>query len=112
MSIQDWIKRIYDRVTADDESESKAKGYLSTRAEWHSAAWGLSAGFISAVLLQFWILIAAIGWMFSRASDRKAPDYIPYPKQFLKESLYVIAHVVVGLIGGTSFRIAIEIVLL
>lgn len=95
-------------VTAEDESESKPDGYLTTRAEWHSAAWGFSVAFIAVFLMELWIIIAGIGWIFTRAADDSVPDYVPYPKQFMKESLYVIAHAILGIFVGGGARLLFE----
>lgn len=108
MSIKELIERIHSRVTADDESESEGQGYLSTRAEWHSAAWGFSTAFLAIFLMQLWILMAAIGWIFTRAADDEVPDYIPYPEQFVKESLYVVAHAIAGIFAGGGARLLFE----
>lgn len=93
-------RSIYDRILADDEGESVGDGYLSHKAEWHSALWGLSVGFVSGVTGQWAILLAGVGWLFTRAADSDVPDYIPYPKQFIKESGYVLGHALAGSILG------------
>lgn len=98
-------RSIYNRILADTEEDSEASGYLSHKAEWHSALWGLGTGFISGVTGQWWILVASIGWIFTRAADREVPDYIPYPKQFVKESGYVVGHALGGAILGLVVNI-------
>ena len=108
MSIEEVIRRIHSRVTADNESESEGEGYLSTRAEWHSAAWGFSTAFIAVFLMELWILVAAIGWIFTRAADDNVPNYVPYPKQIMKESLYVVAHAIAGIFAGGGTRLLFE----
>lgn len=99
-------RSIYNRILAKDEGESEGNGYLSTRAEWHSALWGLSVGFVSGVTGQWGILFAGVGWLFTRAADRNVPDYIPYPKQFVKESGYVLGHA----LGGSILGVVVNLV--
>lgn len=94
------IREIYRRILARSESAREASGYLSWRGEWHAAAWGFSAAFLAFAIGEIMILIAAIGWIFTRAGDREIPDYVPYPRQFIDESLYVIGHAVPGAILG------------
>lgn len=101
------LKEIYNRILSDNESESEASGYLSTRAEWHSAAWGFSTAFLSIFFMRPEIFIASVGWMFTRAGDRKVPEFIPYKDQFLKESLYVFAHAIPGIALGYIARVVI-----
>lgn len=91
-----WLRDIYNRILADDESESEASGYLSHRGEWHSAAWGFAAGFVAFATGHPEFLAVAVGWIFTRSADRKIPGIVPYPSQLKKEPLYVIAHVIPG----------------
>lgn len=98
-------RSIYNRILADSEGDSEATGYLTHKAEWHSALWGLSVGFISGVTGQWGILLAGVGWLFTRAADSDVPDYIPYPKQFVKESGYVLGHALAGSILGVVVNV-------
>lgn len=98
-------RSLYNRILADEEGGAGPTGYLSYRAEWHSALWGLGTGFIAGVTGQWWILVAGIGWMFTRAADRNVPGYIPYPKQFVKESGYVVGHAVGGSVLGVVVNV-------
>lgn len=103
------LKQIYQRILADSESESENNGYLSWRGEWHAAAWGVSIGLLYALTNEPMFIIAGVGWLLTRAGDRKIPDYIPYPKQFVKESLYVIAHIPLGVVLGIVFTYLIAL---
>jgi hypothetical protein len=98
------LDRLYDRILADSERDSEASGYLSYRAEWHAAAWGLSVGLLAMFLGRPEILAAGVGWIFTRGRDGDAPDWLPYPRQFGKESLYVIGHAVGGIAIGLGLR--------
>lgn len=91
------IKTLYRLLTSSG-------GYISNRAEWHGALWGLGVGLIATLTGQWWIIIAGVGWMFTRAGDREVPGYIPYPKQFLKESGYVVGHLVGGVVLGVVIK--------
>lgn len=99
------LQRIYNRILADSEADSDADGYLSYRAEWHAAAWGLATGILFALLQEPAVLVAGVGWVFTRKGD--APGWLPYPQQFGKESLYVIGHAVAGIVVGLLIRVAL-----
>ncbi|QLH82476.1 hypothetical protein [Halosimplex pelagicum] len=92
------LRRLYNRILAESESDSEANGYLSWRGEWHAAAWGLSVGVLFALTREPAVLIAGVGWVFTRKGD--APGWLPYTRQFAKETLYVIAHSVAGVLLG------------
>ncbi|MEF8808926.1 hypothetical protein [Natronomonas sp.] len=87
-------------ISADSESDTERKGYLSWRGEWHAAAWGFSVAFVAAVTGHAWILLVGVGWVFTRAKDE--PGFLPFPGQFKKESLYLIAHAVPGYLLGLA----------
>lgn len=95
---------------ADSERASDREGYLSYRAEWHAAAWGMAAGIVAVVTGQLVVVAAVVGWLFSRAGDRTVPGYIPYPAQFKKESAYLLGHLVAGLVVGLGLRVALSAV--
>lgn len=90
------VLKLEDRFTATNESDTIDNGYLSYRAEWHSAAWGFAVGFLAVLTGQINWLVLGIGWLFTRGADGKVPGYIPYPNQFIKESGYLIGHCVAG----------------
>lgn len=94
------IKRLLEGIRADDESESEREGYLSWRGEFHAAAWGFSVAFLAALTGNIWILLIGVGWVFARRAS--APEWLPYPRQFAKESLYLIAHTVPGYALGIA----------
>lgn len=95
---------------ADSEQASDREGYLSYRAEWHSAAWGFAAGLVAVVSGQLVVVAATVGWLFTRAGDSEVPGFIPYPKQFRKESAYLLGHMVAGLGVGLGVRVALAAV--
>jgi len=90
---------------ADSEAASDREGYLSYRAEWHAAAWGFAAGVVAMLSGQLVVVAATVGWLFTRAGDGKVPGFIPYPKQFQKESAYLLGHMVAGLVVGLGLRV-------
>lgn len=94
------LERVYQTILADKESNTGRDGYASYRAEWHSLAWGLACGFLSGVTGDWMFLIAGVGWLFTRAGDRGVPKRIPWGKQLVKESGYVVGHAGVGLLIG------------
>lgn len=102
--IPDFLRGIYNRILADSESESEANGYLSYRAEWHAAAWGFAAFFTAFASGELALLAPAVGWILTARNARDAPGYIPYPKQFLKESAYLLGHGLAGAIVGLVVR--------
>jgi len=75
---------------ADSESDSERSGYLSWRGEYHAAAWGVASSVLYIATGEPMILLAGVGWVFTREGD--APGWVPYPKQCTKESLYLIGH--------------------
>jgi len=89
---------------ADSEAASDRGGYLSYRAEWHSAAWGAAAGLLFILTGEPFILLGGVGWVFSRAADGSVPGWLPYPKQFAKESLYVAGHAVGMVVLGLAIQ--------
>jgi len=103
--IQQFENWAQDDFLADSEGESDRSGYLSYRAEWHAAAWGLAAGLLAMLTGQFIVVTGVVGWLFSRAGDGKVPGYIPYPKQFRQESAYLLGHLVAGLVVGLGARL-------
>lgn len=106
--LREFIKRLeawaQDDFLADSERDSDRNGYLSFRAEWHAATWGLSAGLLAILTGQMVILVGIVGWLFTRAGDTKVPEYIPYPKHFKKESAYLLGHMVAGILLGILLR--------
>jgi len=108
MSIRTLIRRLkawsQNDFLANSEAESDRQGYLSYRAEWHSAAWGLSVGILATLTGQLPILAAVVGWLFTRGGDIKVPGYIPYPQQFRRESAYLLGHMVAGIVVGLGLR--------
>lgn len=102
-----FLRSLYERILADSESESGPDGYLSYRAEWHSAAWGFAAAFFAFAAGQSWLLTAAVGWVLTARNARDAPGYIPYPKQFLKESAYLLGHGLLGALLGAGVHIVL-----
>lgn len=108
--IPEPFKSLYDRFLAESEEDSSANGYLSYRAEWHSAAWGVAIGFLYAITGNpLWITFGA-GWLFTRGADDQIPGYVPYPKQFLKESLYVIGHIPAGALIGIMLKFIVILI--
>jgi hypothetical protein len=105
--IRDLIASIHARLTADSERATEAEGYLSYRAEWHSAAWGFGVGLLAVALGRFELLAVGIGWLFTRGADGKVPEIVPYPKQFVNESGYVIGHAAAGIVVGLGVRAAL-----
>jgi len=103
--LKEYLRGIYERILADSESKSGPDGYLSYRAEWHSAAWGFAAAFFAFAAGQPWLLTAAVGWVLTAKNARDAPGYIPYPRQFLKESAYLFGHGIVGAVLGTAAHV-------
>jgi len=101
------LRRLYNRILAKSESDSEANGYLSYRAEWHAAAWGLASGILFALLQEPAVLVAGVGWVFTSPGD--APDWLPYPRQFVKESLYLIGHAVAGVLIGLGIRAVLPV---
>jgi len=93
--LREWAQSDF---LADSEADSDRQGYLSWRGEWHSAAWGVASAILFIVTGEPAILLAGVGWVFTRAADEQAPGYLPYPKQFAKESLYLLAHAVAVLV--------------
>jgi hypothetical protein len=89
---------------ANSESESNREGYLSYRAEWHAAAWGVAVGVLFVVTGNLWILLGGVGWVFTSGQTSDPPRYLPYPKQFARESLYMIGHttLIIVLYHGAS----------
>ena len=94
------IGKLYERILADSESESEASGYLSWRGEWHAALWGFGAVFLAFSLAQPALLSGALGWVLTAKNARDVPAYIPYPRQFLKESAYLLGHGLAGAVVG------------
>jgi len=94
--IRKWIQRLeawaQNDFLANSEAESNRSGYLSYRAEFHAAAWGVAAAIAYLVTKEPTVALLGIGWVFSRSADGKVPGWLPYPKQFAKESLYVAGH--------------------
>lgn len=107
MSMIDPLYQLYHRILANSESESEANGYLSYRAEWHAAAWGFAVGLLFVLTGKPVVLMAGVGWVFTSAGAGDAPGWLPYPKQFAKESLYVIGHAVVGVGIGSLIRLVL-----
>lgn len=93
------LMRLYRRFLAKSEQSREPDGYLSWRGEWHAAAWGLSVGILAAVTGMEIILALGVGWLFTSGIDGGIPGYVPYPGQFIKESLYVISHAVFGYVA-------------
>lgn len=89
MLLKNWAQNDF---LANSEAKSERDGYLSYRAEWHAATWGVACAIIALVTGNIQSLSVGVGWLLTRGGDRKVPEIIPYPKQFMKESLYVIAH--------------------
>lgn len=104
MNAPDWLTGLYERILADSEDDSEANGYLSHRAEWHSALWGFGAFFTAFVLGEPMLLSGAVGWVLTARNARDAPGYIPYPRQFLKESAYLLGHGLLGAVVGALAR--------
>lgn len=102
--IREWLQA---SILADSEAASDREGYLSWRGEFHAAAWGLSAGFLAAYLNTPVILAAGVGWVFTRGIGDDAPSWLPYPRQFARESGYLVGHSVAGVVLGTIFRLFI-----
>lgn len=94
-----WVQRLF---LADSEADSTRGGYLSYRAEWHAASWGFSVGVLAGVTGSLPILVGGVGWVFTSSKD--PPGWLPYPRQFAKESLYLLAHAVAGLAVGLALR--------
>lgn len=103
------LKKVYNRVTANSESDTDDDGYLSHRAEWHAAAWGFSIAFLAALMNEPAWLVVGIGWLFTRAGDRKVPEFVPYKDQLVNESLYVFGHAVAGIILALVVRTVFNI---
>jgi hypothetical protein len=99
-----WIQKT---LLADSEAESERNGYLSWRGEWHAAAWGFSVALIAVLTGQWQILVAGVGWLFTRAGDKKAPGWLPYPRQFVKESGYLIGHAAGGVLVGIVLKVGL-----
>lgn len=89
------LDRIRKAVAADDETDTAWDGYLSTRAEWHAAAWGLCAAFIAAFTGEPYVFVTATGWILTRGSGR-------LPKELAKEAVYVAGHAVPGFLLGSG----------
>ena len=89
---------------ADSERESSRNGYLSYRAEWHSAMWGIAVGIAYLYIQDPNILMGGVGWLITRGTDGKVPERIPYPDQFVNESLYVLAHCGAVVLLGTALQ--------
>lgn len=94
------LRRLYRRLLADSEADTDGKGYLSHRAETHAAAWGLGCGILFGVTGERWILTVGVLWLFTRDRAGDAPAIVPYPRQFARESGYVIGHTAVGIVIG------------
>lgn len=104
--ILEWIQRT---LLADSESDSAREGYLSWRGEWHAASWGFGVAFLAGVTGFLPLLVAGLGWLAT--SPNNAPGWLPYPKQFVKESGYMIGHAVPGVLVGIGARyLALEVV--
>jgi hypothetical protein len=88
-NLKSWAQNDF---LANSESESNRSGYLSYRAEYHSAAWGVSVAILYIVTNNPIFLVGGLGWLVTRAADGEIPGYLPYGKQFAKESLYVLGH--------------------
>lgn len=108
--IRETAKSLYNRILAGSEGESSSNGYLSYRAEWHAAAWGVAVGFLYALTGDAMWITLGVGWLFTRGGDKEIPEYVPYPKQFMKESLYIIAHIPAGAAIGITIKMLIQIV--
>jgi hypothetical protein len=90
---------------ADSEAKSDRNGYLSYRGEWHAAMWGVGVGLFYVFTGNIIVLMAGVGWMFTSPSKDSAPKYLTYPKQFAKESLYLLAHCVAVILLGFGFKL-------
>lgn len=99
--LREWAQSDF---LADSESESERQGYLSYRAEFHAAAWGFSVGVLYVITGNLWVLLGGIGWVFTGGSTSDPPRYLPYPKQFAKESLYMIGHAVGAILLGYGIQ--------
>lgn len=109
---REWIRRAerwaMNDFLAPSESESDRDGYLSHRAEFHAAAWGLAVGALVTLTGQLALLAGTLGWLFSRGGDRKVPEYIPYPDQFRRESAYLVGHLFGGVVVGLVLRAVLQ----
>jgi hypothetical protein len=98
------LDRLRDTWTADTERASERDGYLSYRAEWHSAAFGASVGLLAILTGRVEVLGALLAWALRGSSD--AGDLnLPYPKQFTRESAYLLGHAVAGVAVGMGCRV-------
>lgn len=101
--VTDWLHRIHDRVTADSEAATEANGYLSYRAEWHSAAFGFAVAFLAVVTGRLEVVGLLFAWALRGSTDAGKLN-LPYPKQFAKESAYLLGHMLPGAALGLIVR--------
>lgn len=99
-----WFHEIEQRVTADSESETDAEGYLSYRAEWHSALFGLSVGFLAMLSGRVEVLGALVVWAL-RGSSEVGDLRLPYLRQFTRETGYLLGHSLAGAGVGLVARL-------
>lgn len=98
------VKWAQSDFLADSEAESGRQGYLSYRAEWHAAAWGISVGVLYVVTGKPLFITLGVGWLFTRGVDSSIPEYVPYPSQLVNESLYVIGHTTAVILINLTIR--------
>jgi hypothetical protein len=108
MSLRDRLEAITQQdFLADSEAASERDGYLSYRAEWHAAAWGLAAGFLATLTGRLSLLATVVAWLASRGGDTAVPGVVPYPAQFRTESAYLLGHMAAGVALGVVARAAL-----
>lgn len=100
------IRRFLRGIRADSEAENDRDGYLSTRAEWHSAAWGFSSLFLATFFRRWELAGLVVGTLLTGHRGRREVN-LPYPRQILKEALYALAHGVVGVVLALLVRVQV-----
>jgi hypothetical protein len=95
--------RIKDTWTADSEAASERDGYLSYRAEWHSAAWGFAVFFLATLTGRLELVGAVVVWALRGSTDAGKLN-LPYPKQFARETAYLLGHGLVGILLALPVR--------
>jgi hypothetical protein len=103
-----FLNKLYKSLIADKESDTDRFGYASYRAELHAIGWGFSSGFYAGFTGQYNSLTVSVGWLLTRSADKKMPGYIPWGRDLVKESGYVVTHAIVGLISGLLIKSMIQ----
>lgn len=94
--LREFAQWIQGRLLADSEAASEAEGVLSWRGETHALITvGIPLGFLAVMTGRVELLGAALGWAL-RGGDSDLPIRLPYGRQLIKESGYLISGLAIG----------------